>query len=634
MKKNYILLLLAMSAGTAQAQLVRKAKAPGMVQPAPAVHVPPTVKPPAGVQKDAGDIVFSEDFANGLAGNNTFGEWTTGGANGNLWKHSFLPPNGAYTNAAEVIESTSAANGWMLLACDSANTDWSDTTIVASPTNWDAGLQSPELDLTANPYVRVEFETAGRWCCNENPFYVQVSVNGGVDWIASYQAFTAAVNAGTGTVTRSVNISGGVLQGPSTVTFRFMWDGATAASSHYYWQIDDVKLVVVEDTDLALNSANNFFFDINTAFTYDSLKYTVYPYSQLRPLPLHMSLSNNGSVDQTGVTANFTVISAGNTILDQDQNVDLPAGITETVFVNPDFVPPATAGTYNVTYTATSTVGDVTPNNNTATSSFKVSEFVYSRDGGTTADYNASTGLQYYEACNAYHIANEVELYSIDVLIRSGGDPSPVGFPILGVLYSDLENPINETAEHTILSNELNASAAGTKVINLIFDEPQLLEAGLDYIVCLKHYGDAELRCAINGESDPQTSFIYFDPESPDQGEDWYYTTETPMVRMNFNPSVGIDQADVQDGVGMGQNFPNPVNGGTTTVPYSLVDAANVSIEVRDVSGKLVDVQNLGKRSPGTHRAQLNTANLNEGVYFYSLVADDVRLTKRMTVLH
>ncbi len=639
MNHKYILLLLACTAGAAQAQRVNKPQMPSWARHSQATPVHHDARPGLDVEaRDGGDVLFSEDFANGMAGNNGFGAWSLSGADSQWWVYSHTGPNGAYSDNAEIINSETADNGFMIFQADSGNTDWNqDPPVISdSPVNWDGGLASPTLDLSATPNVIVQFETAGRWCCGGVPWYVQVSTDGGNTWDSGVQVLGGtAINAGTGTVTASANISCGILGGDaSQVQFRFMHDGTTAESSHYYWQIDDVKVIEALDYDLVLESASKSFWDLNTAFSYDSLNYTVYPFSQLRPVPLSMTVRSNGSQPQTGTVLNFKVMEGANTVLDQNQTVDVDV-CGQRVYVSPDFIPPAVEGTYDVTFTATSAVGDTTPNNNTASTSFKVKEFIYSRDGGTAADYE-DIGSGEYELCNGFHVANEMELYAIDVAIRNGGSPSPVGVPIVGVLKdgSDVEVEIAETMDHTIASSELNGTN-GTKVISLIFSEPQFLEAGLDYFVCIKHFGGAEVRTAINGEAEDQTTFIYYNPptDEPDAGTVWFYTNDMPLVRMNFNPSVGIEEGDRQNGIGLGQNIPNPATG-ITVIPFDLKEAANLTLEVHDMSGKLVAAQTVGKRGAGSHRLQFDTTGLNEGVYFYSLAADGTRLTKRMTVIH
>lgn len=79
------------------------------------------------------------------------------------------------------------------------------------------------------------------------------------------------------------------------------------------------------------------------------------------------------------------------------------------------------------------------------------------------------------------------------------------------------------------------------------------------------------------------------------------------------------------------QNYPNPTSG-FTTVKYALENQANVSFEMIDVTGKKVIAITEGNKTPGTHTIELNTDNLNAGIYFYSIVVDGQRITKKMTI--
>lgn len=639
MNNKYTLLLLAsMTAGAgAWAQRTTPRDLPSWARPQQAQPVNAAARHGAeGAAKAGGDVVWSEDFANGF--NSTNGLWTTDGPNGNIWAYTFDGPLGAYSNLNEALASTSSANGWMIFNGDSANCTWDGNTPTALDpgafTNWDGGLVSPVIDLSLTPFVKVTWEQRARYCCGDAPNYLQVSTDGGTTWSASFPTVTVGANTDTQDDV-SVNIAAAISANPANVRLRFFHDGGNSGSSHYHWQIDDIKIVELFDYDLKMSASAASSWDPATAATYDSLRYSIYPFSQLRAVPLNMTIVNDGSEDQPGITANFTVLEGANTVLDQDQLVDVAAGQTEKVFVNPDFVPPAVAGTYNVDFTYNSAISDTTVGNDEGTASFKVDEFKYARDLGTVTAFENGEDADgnvdgEYELCNGFHVTEAVDLYAIDVALRSGGTPSAVGFTITGMLRAgDLETDIAETAERTLAASDLNGNN-GTKFVSLIFNDPQPLEPGTDYIVCVKHYGGFELRTGINGVSEPQSSFIFYNGAA---GLDWYYTTSTPMVRMNFNPSVGIAEADRQNGVGLGQNFPNPAVG-TTTIPYDLKKGAKVTLEVQDLSGKVVRTVNLGDRAPGSYRFELDTQALTEGVYFYTLNAGDVRLTKRMTVLH
>lgn len=599
----------------------------------------PQTAPQDGEQRDGGDVVWTEDFANGLTGNNPSGAWTLDAPNGNIWKRATAGPLGAYTPVSERIASATVNNGYMLFNADSANCTWAGNVPTALPeaqfTSWDGMLVSPTIDLSATPAVELQFQQILRFCCGTNPAFVEVSTDGGSTWPGRFQvAPAAATNDLTATTTERFNITAAIAANPSNVKIRFHYDAA-AGTSHYHWQVDDVKIVETYEYDLRVTGNDHTYWDVVSSSTYDSLHYTVYPYSQLRPMGMNLSVLNNGSVDQTDVTANFTVMRGSTTVLDQDQAVEnLLAGETRRVFVTPDFIPPSEAGTYDVTCSVTSGATDLTPDDNVGVeTSFKVDEYLYARDGGTVTgfdDGDEAGGTLIFG--NIFQIQEEVELYSVAVALRNGAAPdqSSIGTLIQGELRAiDEDFSVIESTEEVIVTSGMLNGTNGSNFTQLIFSDPVTLEAGQAYLLTVQAYG--YIRIGTNGVSEEQTSFIYY--VSPTQGENWFFTTVTPMVRMNFSPTVGIEDADRTNGLGLGQNMPNPSVNGTTVIPYELTNAANVTFTVRDLSGKVVMAQSEGRRAAGVYRAELNTTALAEGAYTYTLTAGDVSLTKRMTVI-
>ncbi|HQZ42954.1 MAG TPA: T9SS type A sorting domain-containing protein, partial [Flavobacteriales bacterium] len=546
-------------------------------------------------------------------------------------------PNGAYTTGNQYIQSTTAANGAAIFASDSANTDWSVTpiTIVASPVNWEASLVSPLLDLSASPYVEIEFQQRSRFCCDQSPFFLEVSTDGGFSWPTAFLTNPGlplnqgAPGVGGGPVTtetRVFNLTNAIAADATQVKFRFRHN-SESGTSHYFWQVDDIEIRMLGEYDLRLVSAANTSFDLAAAATYDSLAYTIFSYNQLRPLGLNMTVLNNGSMAQTDAVANFTVMEGSNTVLDQDQPVaDFLPGEERLIFVDPGFTPPAVAGTYNVDYSITSSATDPVADN-TGSSSFKVDANRYARDGGSATGYDDGDGAGgVFIFGNMFYAANAADLYSISVLL---GAQSVVGDLVVGQVRATDEDfsLIASTEEIQITSAMLNGTG-GTNFTELLFSSPFTVEAGTDYLISIEVYGSA--RIGVSGTSEAQTSFIYYN--SPTQGEDWFYTTTTPMVRMNFDATVGIEERDLSNGVALGQNIPNPVNE-TTTIPYVLEVPAAVTFEVRDLSGKLVQSINQGKRGAGSYRMTMDTGSLSEGAYTYTIIAGAVKQTKRMTVV-
>jgi len=577
-------------------------------------------------------VLFSEDFANGFAGNNDFGSWTTSGANGDIWKYDTYGPTGAYSDLTEVILSATAANGFALFNGDSANADFSVTppVIVAAPIDWEGSLESPVMTLPANTGLEVTFHQAFRYCCgNDAPYFLEVSTDAGLSWPTSISVSegTATNDAFDGVT--AINITN-ALEGSdgTSVKIRFR-HSADAGSSHYHWQVDDINIQTLEGNDLRMVSAGSGTFVAATAATYDSLNYSVFPLMQLRALPLNMTVLNNGGLTETAAVANFTVTESGNTVLDQDVTIsNFAAGQQRTIFASPSFTPPQTTGTYNVQYTITSEGVDPT-DNNTSSSSFMVDNFIYGRDGGTAAafDVGPDDGSEFVIG-NAFYVANADQLHSVDVLLGSGSD---VGAIVVGqVRMTDANFTVLATTQEVEITADMLNGVGESNWAHLIFVDVNGygLDANTDVIITVEAFG--QVTFGTNGVSEDQSSYVRF--SNALNPLNWYLQPETPCVRMNFDTNVGIEAKDLNTGVGMGQNLPNPANG-TTTIPYTLENTARVTFEIRDMSGKLVLTSNEGIRAAGTYRLNMDTNVLSEGVYTYTMRAGDVKQTKRMTVI-
>lgn len=79
-------------------------------------------------------------------------------------------------------------------------------------------------------------------------------------------------------------------------------------------------------------------------------------------------------------------------------------------------------------------------------------------------------------------------------------------------------------------------------------------------------------------------------------------------------------------------NYPNPFNP-TTTIPYTIPEAASVRLDVFDVTGRLVTTLVDTWQAPGTYRINLNATSWASGVYLYRLQAGRYSQTKRLTLL-
>ena len=85
------------------------------------------------------------------------------------------------------------------------------------------------------------------------------------------------------------------------------------------------------------------------------------------------------------------------------------------------------------------------------------------------------------------------------------------------------------------------------------------------------------------------------------------------------------------------QNYPNPFNP-TTTIPFALVQAAHVKLEIYNLLGQKVRTLVDRKMNPGVHRIEWNGTDdqgnkVSSGVYFYKFQAGDYTKTFKMVLM-
>ncbi len=80
------------------------------------------------------------------------------------------------------------------------------------------------------------------------------------------------------------------------------------------------------------------------------------------------------------------------------------------------------------------------------------------------------------------------------------------------------------------------------------------------------------------------------------------------------------------------QNYPNPFNP-TTKIKYSLPESGFVSLTVYNALGSEITTIISKNIDAGNHEVEFSAANLPSGIYFYTLVSNNVSITKKMMLL-
>jgi len=252
-----------------------------------------------------------------------------------------------------------------------------------------------------------------------------------------------------------------------------------------------------------------------------------------------------------------------------------------------------------------------------------VGGFIYSRDNGivTNGTFNGGDG---FEAGNIFDMYSAATLQGIDVHINGAAEPGAEIFAKIYTIDTDGAFVFLNDSEPYVLTN---ADLDTTITLPLISETD--LNAGEPYLVVVGSFGDGgstnDLVIGTSGVSNKFTSY-YYDMTEGTAGT-WFYTLGTPMVRMNFDPAVGIKEVENTSKLTV---YPNPANT-SATVSFDVANGTEVSVNVTDLSGKVVYSNNLGSVK-GAQKVSLNTEVLNSGVYMVNVTMNGAVSTKKLVV--
>ena len=628
---------------------------------------------------DSAAPFFHEDFANGFAGNNGFGQITVDGSpSSELWQYvnedgdgyyfdatasGVQPPAGYYSGNAGTLESETAANGWMIFDCDywnDANTDGAGNT-QGNYVDTEGYLELPVLDMSELSSAVLSWDQYFRYCCFPMvPLFIEVSTdnwNTQTVFGAGGDFIPAANSASANPLPTSIDISCAVAGEPE-VRIRFAYRQVTAqgAYSTYFWGIDDIKITEApEENNLELVQLVNG--DI-----YNLFEYRVTPMSQVIPvedggLLAGVLYRNVGSADQENCVITVEVLDMDGNVLDSTQtepftmpsfaNNDLCPGYPQdTVYLSTEWAPDA-PGEFMLRATMSSdSVSDAgvlervieftdcefghddpsaldvefrprfDDQNSVYSPTGYGNRFTFHNEGttvyglGVAFGPSLSTGVDFEIR---FH-DQDPELSFTDAPYEfaeftsdstwSGTFDNPVYYPL--AFEDEISVSVNGLAEPGFY--------AGTVITELDWEEEQLTVMG-------------------NGNSDTDNSTLVY-ARSGSGAYVWFTSqTATPAIRLITCPVVSVDVLGAYNGVHLEGNYPNPTNG-ETRFTFTSDWGGDFMIELRDIQGRLVDVLDLGARPAGEHTVVYNASALADGLYTFSLLTGDARVTKKMRVQH
>ena len=102
------------------------------------------------------------------------------------------------------------------------------------------------------------------------------------------------------------------------------------------------------------------------------------------------------------------------------------------------------------------------------------------------------------------------------------------------------------------------------------------------------------------------------------------------ITRLTHEASINSISCTEYRGISLGQNIPNPANN-SARIEYSVAEAGQVTFTLYGINGQTL-FQQTEHVTEGNHQLELNTTDLANGIYFYSMDFNGKRIVKKMNV--
>jgi hypothetical protein len=355
---------------------------------------------------------------------------------------------------------------------------------------------------------------------------------------------------------------------------------------------------------------------------------------------------NYGNQPQASVSLNAKITNpSGATVYDNSvTGLSIAAGDSTDVYPGgasslPQFsLATYPAGTYTVTYTVGLGIADQYDADNVLTSTFTISDSLYSyaQADATTGlpaggnYYRPGTNNQTFSACSVINDANASRM-SVEGIYFAATTSTASGVLLTGeemalYLYK-WEDAFADLNDANLAFTTLTEVASGFyyypgdlqgETVYGAFTTPANLEDNQRYLACVQ---TVNLSLYIGHENKTDYTWnadYYLQPMSPNESDGTYFAvgfgSDVPSsIAMKVGETVGINELNTVEGMA----YPNPA---TDLVTISIEGEGVANLTVTDVAGR-VAMTNQVSLTAG--QAELNIANLEVGVYIFNVVLEN-----------
>ncbi len=517
-----------------------------------------------------------------------------------------------------------------------------------------------ELDLSNYTGALLSFNQHYR-AFNYDRCFVEFSANSGQDWLYVSELNEDVVGNGYRSGMTEVLVPSEVL-GSKNVKIRFRWSADNRAPQYQYgsgygWQIDDLVLLDAPTKSLSITEVHLDKRTANQLFEYGEQ-----PATQGKLLSPVVRVKNEGGSSQN-VTVYLTVRKNGAffATFNSGTPVALSSGQDTAISFGTFFSDQQGHYLFDFLVDGHTTEQDFNPEDNYKTDSLWVTDGIWSdkkcqnftgrtmtfyEGGDEGAGYAKVSVAQAFQVMRAGDNAHSITTIfpSVDgidfttpqtIKVRLLKYTFPITYTYEPFIDTTDYTEVASSDDYVITANDITLDPINGELTYVLipFTADVALAPGI-YIATIETSGGLNaynFAMGSSSNSDRSGSLMGNIGTTNPPNAFYEFVDVSPFIKLNLiGGALNVAQNGKSE-ISLGQNYPNPFKG-TTSISYSLKEGAQVNFQLTDLSGKLVRSADLGLQGSGEHQFNFDAADLNPGIYFYTIDVNGIKNSRKMII--
>ncbi len=614
-----------------------------------------SVRTQASARTQAGQTIWTNDFSQ--ANTWTLTTSVTGVGANNNWVIGTAGPAGGF--AIPVINSATRANGFALF----------DSDLLCSGNQIANLTTSTNINLTGQPGVVLEFQQQYRRFTDST--FVLVSNDGGTTWtrfeVNRALANNDFCNGNPETVQLDISSVAGN-QSQVRVRFQFFSPNSLGAQAGcaYAWMVDDVRIFAKPANDLKLTDMSVIQGPLDTVIAGNYFQ-ALTPAFHFRPHTFSGQVLNFGSTPQPNSRLVGTITKGSGNVYNNTFNFGTARPNLDTFLHvgSPVFNPtPLDTGIYLYTLNVTSDSTDANQADNTREVRGVVTHFdrrvlsnAYLPPFNALITSSTTIGTNSFgtDAQDGFRVANFFTVTNVDtaraVIVRLAAGTVPGGDVIVSIrdttgLFANFNGTLTSPTSLPIIVQSDNYTITTADTTSRLITVPipdvlltlvnqtaaKVLSPNKGYFVSVEMFSNADAnRIRILDDqtvTNPSWSSLIFIPATATDPARWFTNGNNFGIGVQFSRTT-IDASELK--TNSYKLFPNPASD-QASLTYSLTQASDVQLRILDLTGRVIETQQLGRQSAGDFLHDLNIAGIRSGIYMVELQAGAAREVSRLVI--